>query len=165
MRVLVAVVAVLAGISAVTGLCVGCEMYVWLVRLRGGVRVVTVDRSLGEVIGPEDVLEGDALATGPGRHHRHPALPSELHDDGVRWVVFSTEYCAVCPAVVAEIESRRPGERVVVLDVAAHLDLASRYKVRRAPTVLRADVDGSVVARLSGVDAVRAELAALPSGV
>jgi hypothetical protein len=140
-------------------------MYVWLVRLRGGVRVMTVDRSLGDVIGPEDVLEGDALATGPGRHHRHAPLPEHLRDDGARWVVFTTEYCAVCPAIVAEIEARRPGERVVVLDVAAHLELASRYKVRRAPTVLRADVDGAVVARLSGVDAVRAELAALPSGV
>jgi hypothetical protein len=163
--VLVTVVAVLAGVSAVTGICVGCELYVWLVRLRGGVRVVTIDRSLGEVIGPDDVLEGDTRAAGPGLHHRHPVLPEELRSDGARWVVFSTEYCAVCPAVVSEIESRRPGERVVVLDVASHLDLAARYKVRRAPTVLRADADGAVLARLSGVDAVRAELAALPSGV
>ena len=78
--------------------------------------------------------------------------------------MFSTEYCAVCPSVVAEIESRRPGEAVTVLDVAEHLDLASQYKVRRAPTVLRVDADGSIVARLSGVDAVRAELGALPAG-
>jgi thiol-disulfide isomerase/thioredoxin len=92
-------------------------------------------------------------------------LPEALRADTPVWVVFSTEYCAVCPAVVAEIETRRPGERVVVLDVAEHLDLASRYKVRRAPTVLRADADGVVVARLSGVDAVRAELAAAPAGV
>ena len=70
----------------------------------------------------------------------------------------------MCPSVVAEIESRRPGEAVTVLDVAEHLDLASLYKVRRAPTVLRVDADGSVVARLSGVDAVRAELGALPAG-
>jgi len=88
-----------------------------------------------------------------------------MRGDGPQWVVFSTEYCAVCPSVVAEIESRRPGERVVVLDVAEHLDLASLYKVRRAPTVLRAEGDGSVVARLAGVDAVRAELAAAGAGV
>jgi hypothetical protein len=140
-------------------------MYVGLVRLRGGVRVVTIDRDLGDVIGPEDVLEGDALAPGPGRHHRHPSLPVALHSTSTQWVVFSTEYCAVCPAVVAEIESRRPGDRVVVLDVAENLDLASRYRVRRAPTVLRAEPDGSVVARLSGVDAVRAELATAPAAV
>src|SRR6478609_3020946 len=42
--VLVGIVAALAALSAITGLCVGCEMYVWLVRLRGGVRVTQVDR-------------------------------------------------------------------------------------------------------------------------
>src|SRR6478735_7552833 len=40
----VGIVAALAALSAITGLCVGCEMYVWLVRLRGGVRVTKVDR-------------------------------------------------------------------------------------------------------------------------
>jgi hypothetical protein len=151
--VLAGIVAALAAVAAITGLCVGCEMYVAFVRLRGGVRVVKVDR------------EGHgATATAP-RPHGHgplPALPDELLVDDPRWIVFSTEYCAVCPAVVSEIESRRPGERVIVLDVAEHLDLASLYKVRRAPTVLRADEHGSVVARLAGVDAVRAELGATP---
>jgi hypothetical protein len=52
---------------------------------------------------------------------------------------------------------------VIVLDVAEHLDLASQYRVRRAPTVLRTGPDGSVVARLSGVDAVRRELASVPA--
>ena len=160
---LVAIVAVLAGISAVTGLCVGCEMYVWLVRLRGGVRVVKIDRSLGEGDSIE-VLEGPATTTHTGRTPRVVPLPVDLRSGGAQWVVFSTEYCAVCPSVVAEIESHRPGEAVTVLDVAEHLDLASQYKVRRAPTVLRVDADGSVVARLSGVDAVRAELGALPAG-
>jgi hypothetical protein len=160
---LVGIVALLAGISAVTGLCVGCEMYVWLVRLRGGVRVVRIDRTLHEgAHGVDGTTEG--AGPGPARAARHTApLPVALGD--AQWVVFSTEYCAVCPAVVAEIESRRPGERVVVLDVAEHLDLASTYKVRRAPTVLRADGEGQVLARLSGVDAVRAELARVPAGV
>ena len=64
--VLVTIVAVLAGISAVTGLCVGCEMYVWLVRLRGGVRVVKIDRELGE----------GARGRGPrGTRRRHPRRP------------------------------------------------------------------------------------------
>lgn len=162
--VLVGIVALLAGISAVTGLCVGCEMYVWLIRLRGGVRVVKIDRALHEGTGPDDVVEGESVGSGHARVPRHAApLPAELHD--ARWVVFSTEYCAVCPAVVAEIESRRPGERVVVLDVAEHLDLASVHKVRRAPTVLHADGEGHVVAKLSGVDAVRAELGRVPAGV
>jgi len=50
---------------------------------------------------------------------------------------------------------------VLVLDVADHLDLASAYKVRRAPTVVRADGTGTVIVRMSGADAVRAELDAL----
>lgn len=33
--VLALVVAALAGLAAVTGICVGCEMYLWLARLRG----------------------------------------------------------------------------------------------------------------------------------
>jgi hypothetical protein len=162
--VLVGIVALLAGVSAITGLCVGCEMYVWLVRLRGGVRVVKIDRTLHEGTAADDVVEGESVGTGHARAPRHAApLPAELRDAG--WLVFSTEYCAVCPAVVAEIESRRPGERVVVVDVADNLDLASAYKVRRAPTVLRTDGEGNVVAKLSGVDAVRAELARVPAGV
>lgn len=32
---LVLVVAALAGLAAVTGICVGCEVYLWLARLRG----------------------------------------------------------------------------------------------------------------------------------
>ncbi len=144
------VVAALAALSAVTGLCVGCEMYVLLVRLRGGVRVVTVDRTEGHSAVARDVRHGDL-----------PVLPAEMAADGASWVVFSTEYCAVCPGVVAELERRRPDEPVVVLDVADHLDLAGRYKVRRAPTVLRAAAGGVVVSRLSGADAVRAELDAL----
>jgi hypothetical protein len=150
---LAGIVAALAGLSAVTGLCVGCEMYVALVRLRGGVRVVTVDRAgHGAVERPRR----------PASRGDEGVLPEALRRGVAQWVVFSTEYCAVCPSVVAEIEARRPGEPVEVLDVAEHLELASRFHVRRAPTVLRADADGRVVARLSGVDAVRAELGAAP---
>jgi len=67
----------------------------------------------------------------------------------------------VCPKVVEQISAQQPDDSVVVLNVADHLDLASAYKVRRAPTVIRADADGTVVVRLAGADAVRAELDAL----
>jgi hypothetical protein len=144
---LAAIVALLAGTSAVTGVCVGCELYVLLVRLRGGVRIVTVDRTEGHGDGTRGVHHGGL-----------PPLPADLASDEPTWVVFSTEYCAVCPSVVAELARRRPHDRVVQLDVAEHLDLAGRYKVRRAPTVLRVDPGGEVVARLAGADAVRAEL-------
>ncbi|MBU3701075.1 MAG: DUF4395 family protein [Acidimicrobiia bacterium] len=146
------VVAALAALAAVTGLCVGCEMYVMLVRLRGGVRVVTVERSFHD---------GEASAHTSARSTRrgeHPSVPDTFLDGSDVWLVFTTEYCAVCPGIVEMLITERPDDRVVTLDVADHLDLASAYRVRRAPTVVRASADGTVISRLSGADAVRAEL-------
>ena len=136
------------------------------VRLAGAPARWCPGREDRPVLGEGDPIESSRAppTTHTGRTPRAAPLPVDLRSGGAQWVVFSTEYCAVCPSVVAEIESHRPGEAVTVLDVAEHLDLASQYKVRRAPTVLRVDADGSVVARLSGVDAVRAELGALPAG-
>lgn len=147
------IVATLAAVAAITGLCVGCEMYVMFVRMRGGVRVVHIER--------EQHDESDHVR--PTRRGDFPAIPSDLRGDAPVWLVFTTEYCAVCPSVVAQISSERPHESVVTIDVADRLDLASAYKVRRAPTVVRADVDGTVIVRLAGTDAVRAELDALRS--
>lgn len=140
------VVVALAGLAAVTGLCVGCEMYVWYVRLRGGVRLVTVDRT--------DAHDGRVEVA----HGELAPLPTELVADLETWVVFSTEYCAVCPTVVSMIEAARPEATVRVVDVADEPALAARYKVRRAPTVLRAEPGGRVVTRTAGADGVRAEL-------
>ena len=141
------IVAALAALAATTGLCVGCEMYVWFVRLRGGVRIVTVDRDERAGHGARSAQRGDL-----------PDLPGEHLTGKPVWVVFTTEYCAVCPKVVADIQARRPDDSVVVLDVSEHLDLAARYRVRRAPTVLRADAEGHITTRLSGADAVRSEV-------
>jgi hypothetical protein len=157
---LVVVVGALAGLSAITGLCVGCELYVGLVRIRGGVRVTKVDRIADGRRRTEPSHEGGRTRA-TSRHDGLAPLPDQWGDDRPDWLVFSTEYCAVCPSVVAEIERVRPGERVAVLDVAEHLDLAARYRVRRAPTVLRTDAAGAVVARLAGVEAVRRELASM----
>jgi hypothetical protein len=106
------IVAALAAAAATTGICVGCEMYVLLVRLRGGVRVVTIEREESELF-------------------------------------------------VEQISTQQTGDSVLVLNVAEHLDLASSYKVRRAPTVVRADANGTVIVRLAGADSVRAELDAM----
>ena len=147
--VLSLMVAALAALAAITGLCVGCEMYVLAVRLRGGVRIVTFERS----------LDDDAPTHRPAANHgKWAPLPADLRGDAPTWVVFTTEYCAVCPSVIALIAAFRPFDRIVTVDVAERLDLAAQYRVRRAPTVLRANADGTIVARLSGAEAVRAEL-------
>jgi thiol-disulfide isomerase/thioredoxin len=151
--ILALVVAALAALAATTGLCVGCEMYVLLVRLRGGVRVVTVERAVSD-------SSDHAPARAP-RRGEFPLVPESFLDGSPVWLVFTTEYCAVCPGIVELLASERPGERVVTLDVADHLDLASAYRVRRAPTVVRAAADGTVLARLSGADSVRAEVRSL----
>ena len=145
--VLALVVAALAGLAALSGLCVGCEIYVLWVRLRGGVRVVRVDRA---VHGSAPARAGAGTAAG--------SLPEELRAGAPTWVVFTTAYCAVCPAVVDAIGRHRPDDHLVVVDVADEPALAARFSVRRAPTVLRADAEGAVVARLAGADAVLATL-------
>lgn len=149
--VLALIVAVLAAAAATTGLCVGCEMYVFLIRLRGGVRVVTIERATHDLIDVER----------PRRANGLPDVPERSLTGAPLWLVFTTEFCAVCPKVVEQISQQRPEDSVLVLDVADELELAIRYKVRRAPTVIRADADGTVSVRLSGADAVRAELDAL----
>ena len=145
------IVAALAAAAATTGICVGCEMYVLLVRLSGGVRVVTIEREETELFDAER----------PDRKGGWVSVPSAHRSGKPLWLVFTTDYCAVCPKVVEQISAQQPDDSVVVLNVADHLDLASAYKVRRAPTVIRADADGTVVVRLAGADAVRAELDAL----
>jgi hypothetical protein len=144
------VVAALAALAAISGICVGCEMYVLLIRLRGGVRIVTIDRETGHRANARDIHHG-------GGH----SVPAEFISDRGSWVVFTTEFCAVCPKIVQEIRSARPDETVHVLDVAEHTTLAAAHKVRRAPTVLRVDTSGLVIARLAGADAVLTELAAI----
>jgi len=148
--VLTLIVAALAALAAISGICVGCEMYVLLVRLRGGVRVVTVDRSTGHGASARDI-----------HHGGDEVIPSELIDGSPVWVVFTTQYCAVCPRIVDAIRAQRAHDTVHVLDVADHVALAASFRVRRAPTVLRCDIDGLVLSRLSGADAVLAELDAL----
>ncbi len=145
------IVAALAATAATTGICVGCEMYVLLVRLRGGVRIVTIEREESELTDAER----------PERKGEWVHVPSALRTGRPLWLVFTTEFCAVCPRVVEQISVQQPNDSVVVLNVAEHLDLASAYKVRRAPTVIHAEADGSVIVRLAGADAVRAELDAL----
>ena len=148
--VLTLMVSGLAALAAISGICVGCEMYVLYVRFRGGVRIVTIDREAGHGASARDTQHGGG--------HR---VPAEFINGVNAWLVFTTEYCAVCPRVVDAIRTARPEDTVHVLDVADHTALAAANRVRRAPTVLRVAPTGEVLARLSGVDAVFAELDAL----
>lgn len=85
-----------------------------------------------------------------------PAVPAALRHGADRtWVVFTTPYCATCEPVKQQLQVDDPGARVVTVDATREPHLADRYEVRSAPTVLLADGDGAVQARLVGAQAVR----------
>ncbi|MEM9033506.1 MAG: DUF4395 family protein [Actinomycetota bacterium] len=79
---------------------------------------------------------------------RLPVEPGTAAD-----VVFTTPWCANCGPAVSAIE--RDGSVVVVVDATERPDLAERYEVRSAPTWLRLDAGGGVVARTVGLRAIR----------
>lgn len=87
-----------------------------------------------------------------------PAVPAALRGGGAAWIVFTTPTCVACRTVIDDIARERPGEVVVRVDATTDPELAQRWDVRRAPTTLRTDADGRVLARLVGAEAVRHHL-------
>ena len=85
----------------------------------------------------------------------HPLVPESLRAGSDRtWVVFTSPYCATCGPVAARLQASDPDARVVKVDATREPHLADAFSVRSAPTVLLADGEGRVQARLVGADAV-----------
>ena len=114
-----ALVAALALLAAVTGFCLGCEMYRFGARLRG-IRPGSVER-----------IDLEELGVVP---------------NGRVVVQFTHPLCSDCKEV--ERRLTEDGERLVLIDVSARADLARRYHVQVVPTALAVEGDGLVVARL-----------------
>lgn len=89
-----------------------------------------------------------------------PSVPAALRGGGAAWIIFTTPVCAACGNVEQILQRARPGERVVLVDATTDPELADRWDIRRAPTTLRAEADGTVSARLVGVEAVREHVGA-----
>jgi hypothetical protein len=88
-------------------------------------------------------------------------VPPELLGDGDRtWVVFTTPYCASCGPVKEQLAAQDPSAHIATVDATREPRLADAFAVRSAPTVLLADADGAVRARLVGAPAVRDYLSA-----
>lgn len=87
-----------------------------------------------------------------------PDVPAALRGGGPAWIVFTTPTCVACRTVTDDIARARPDDVVVRVDATTDPELAQRWDVRRAPTTLRADADGRVLARLVGAEAVRRHL-------
>jgi len=79
-----------------------------------------------------------------------PPLPEGLAGVNATWVVFTTEYCATCEPVKERIARLDPTADLIEIDVAHRPDLARRYGVRTAPTVLFAAANGRIHARFVG---------------
>ena len=85
----------------------------------------------------------------------HPLIPASLLAGATRtWVVFTSPYCATCGPVEQRLRAADPAARVVKVDATREPHLADAFSVRSAPTVLLADGQGNVTARLVGAEAV-----------
>jgi hypothetical protein len=115
------IVAALALLAAVTGLCVGCEIYRFAARLRG-VRARRIDAvDLGEL----------GAASGGGEVV----------------VEFTHPLCTDCRSLEAEL--RAAGRTVVTVDVSRRPDIARKYGVVLVPTAVAVSSSGAVVERLA----------------
>ena len=113
------VVAALALLAAVSGLCLGCEAYLLLARLRG----VRVERY------PAGRVDPDELGLAGGSR--------------VGVVGFSTPYCLPCRQWEAALD--RAGVRFAKVDVSERPELAARYGVSSTPLVLAVELPGGRV--------------------
>ena len=117
-----AVVAALALLAAVTGLCVGCELYRLGARVRG-IRGSTPERIELSDVGVERPM-GDVV------------------------VAFGHPLCTDCRRVEAALAAGP--DPFVRVDVRDRPDLARKYGVALVPTVVRVSADGRVVAQAAG---------------
>ena len=84
----------------------------------------------------------------------HPRLPAEWRGPGRTWVVFATEYCATCGPVVERLRRDVGSDTVHKILVEHEPELARRFQVRTAPTLLEVDENGHVVHSVAGATAV-----------
>jgi hypothetical protein len=114
-------VAALALLAAVTGLCAGCELYRIAARLRG-IRGHLLDR-----------IDLSELGVDPG----HELV-----------VQFTHPLCTDCRAL--EDRLRAEGHELVVVDVSRRPELARKYGVGVVPIAVAVGRGGTVTARLAG---------------
>ncbi len=113
--VLGSIVAALAGLAVSTGLCVGCEVYKLLAKLRG-IKGGVLER-----------IDLDQLGV----------LPEEN-----LVVLFTHPLCSECHEVKPKLEAE--GRRVISIDVSKRKDLARKYGVTLVPFAVTVGSDGRV---------------------
>lgn len=119
-EILGGIVAALALLAAVTGLCVGCELYRLAARLRG-IRSKVIDRV--DLIELGAVVEGEVV------------------------VEFTHPLCTDCRQL--ERTLRAEGRSVLTIDVSQQPGLARKYGVTVVPTAVLVGPDGTVRSRIA----------------
>jgi hypothetical protein len=119
-RVLGGVVAVLASVAAVTGLCVGCEIYRIAARVRG--------------IKPGAVYRIDLDEIGARGH-------------GATIVQFTHPLCTGCRDLEERLAAT--GTPPVLVDVSRNPALARKYRIGVVPLAFRVGDDGTVLERVA----------------
>ena len=119
-QILGGIVGALALLAAITGLCVGCELYRFAARIRG-IRSRTIDRVDLEELGA--VVEGEVV------------------------VEFTHPLCTDCRQL--ERTLRDAGRAVLTIDVSKRPDIARKYGVTVVPTAVVVGPDGAVRARIA----------------
>lgn len=114
-------VAALAALATVTGLCIGCEAYRLLARARG-IRARALDRI-------------DLAELG-------------VDSQGELVVQFTHPLCADCQDLERRLSGE--GRRVVLVDVSRRPDLARKYGVALVPLAYSVRADGTVGDRVGG---------------
>jgi hypothetical protein len=117
---LIGLVGTLAMFAAVTGICVGCNMYKLAARVRG-IRPGTASH-----------IDLDELG---------------VTTSGVVVVEFTHPLCTECREV--ETKLKNAGYQVAAVDVSRRQDLARKYHVSVVPTAFLVDASGEVEARLA----------------
>jgi len=114
-EVLGAIVAALATLGVSTGLCVGCEMYRLIAKLRGvkGGLLERIDLEQLGIVSQEELV-----------------------------VLFTHPLCSECQEVKPRLE--KEGRRVVSIDVSKRKDLAFKYGVTLVPLAVTVGADGRV---------------------
>jgi hypothetical protein len=118
-------VATLAFVAAITGLCAGCEVYRLGARLRG------ISPQHHTRLDPADL---STAGSDLGSHER-------------AYVEFTHPLCSECRLWEATLRSR--ATPLVTLDVTRRPDLARKYGVAIVPTVVAVGPDGTVLERLA----------------
>ena len=83
-----------------------------------------------------------------------PLVPLSIRAGAERtWLIFTTPMCATCGPIEDRLRATEPDANVVRIDALEQPQLSHAFKVRSAPTMLLADGEGRVQARLVGAEA------------